>query len=353
MKSNTVVQQSHLPLLPIVFLLPLLFLILLFSFFSGAVPQADVTENSPSLMLYSAEGHDMDYATDRLIVQFQDDAFVGSERIQTLNLSNTSLVRLLRDSGVQHVTPLFPEAHNQKRPYPLSQIYILHLEPDQAVLDAVTAFAAHPLVAWAEPDYVAYDAAVPNDVLYPNQWALTQVQAAAAWDVVTGTTKTVIAVLDTGVDITHPDLVDRLWVNPGETPNNGLDDDGNNLIDDVNGWNYIASTNEVFDDDGHGTTIAGIVAANTDNSMGIAGMCWNCRLMPLKVMQAGGVANYSDVALGIYYAIDKGAEVVNISLGGYADSNTLRSAIEKAAETAVIIAGAGDDGSGTLFYPAA
>lgn len=353
MKINTIVQPSHLLVTPIIFLFPLLCLIILFSFFLNAAPGINIAENSAMLMHDSRETQGINYATDRLIVQFQDDALVDSKQLQTLNLSDTSFVHLLSNYGVRHITPLFPEVKNQNQTHTLSQIYVLHLEPGHSVLNAVTAFASHPLVAWAEPDYVAYDAAVPSDVLYPNQWALAQIQADAAWDVVTGTSNTLIAVLDTGVDITHPDLADRIWVNPGETPNNGLDDDGNNLIDDVNGWNYIAGTNDVFDDDGHGTTVAGIAAADTNNSVGIAGMCWNCRLMPLKVMQTGGVANYSDVALGIYYAINKGADVINISLGGYADSLTLRAAIEKAAETAVIVAAAGDDGSDVLFYPAA
>ena len=137
------------------------------------------------------------------------------------------------------------------------------------------------------------------------------------------------------------------------TPGNGADDDGNGLIDDINGWNFVGGSNDVADDNGHGTQVAGIAGAATNNGQGIAGVCWNCRLMPVKVMQASGAVNYSDIAAGVAYAAAKGAHVINLSLGGYADSATLRTAIETAASTAVIIAGAGNDDASAPFYPAA
>ena len=175
----------------------------------------------------------------------------------------------------------------------------------QAVLKA---FASDPTVEWAEPDYIARAASVPDDPLLPGQWGLAKVNATAAWNVVTGTQSVVIAVLDSGIDKTHIDLSGKLWVNPGEIAGNGIDDDNNGYVDDVNGWDFVNNDNDPSDDNGHGTQVAGIAAAETNNAAGMAGMCWNCKIMPVKVMQGSGVANYSDITAGVLYAAQKGAE---------------------------------------------
>ena len=224
-------------------------------------------------------------------------------------------------------------------------------------------------VVFAEPDYLARAipvergqgnpergqvvAATPNDPLYADQWGLTKIKAATAWNVVTGTPGTVIAIIDSGIDRQHPDLASRLWVNPGEIPNNGIDDDNNGYVDDVHGWNFVAKSNDVADVNGHGTQVAGVAAAAGNNGVGIAGVCWDCRIMVVKAMQASGVANYSDIAAAVNYAVAKGARVINLSLGGYADSTALRTAIQTAAGSAVIVAGAGNDSTANRFYPAA
>ena len=210
-------------------------------------------------------------------------------------------------------------------------------------------------VEWAEPDYIARAASIPNDPLLPGQWGLAKVNASAAWDVVTGTQSVVIAVLDSGIDKTHLDLSGKLWVNPGEIAGNGIDDDNNGYVDDVNGWDFVNSDNDPSDDNGHGTQVAGIAAADTNNAAGIAGMCWNCKIMPVKVMQGSGVANYSDITAGVLYAAQKGAKVINLSLGGYGNSSALRSAIQAAVNTygAVVVGGAGNDNLNAAFYPAA
>ncbi len=136
---------------------------------------------------------------------------------------------------------------------------------------------------------------------------------------------------------------------------NGLDDDNNGFVDDVKGWDFVNDDNNPADDNGHGTQVAGIAAAAADNSAGIAGMCWNCRIMPVKVMQVSGVANYSDVADGVLYAAKKGAKVINISLGGYGNSSALLSAIRTAVNEygAIVVGGAGNDNVSAPFYPAA
>jgi subtilisin family serine protease len=260
-----------------------------------------------------------------------------------------ALDKNLRQIKARAATAVFTEARNAN----LQRIYRVQIDPDQDVMAAINLLESDPNVEYAEPNYLAHAAVVPNDPLYASQWALTKINAPAAWDVVTGTPSAVIAIIDSGIDATHPDLAGRLWVNPGEIPANGIDDDNNGYVDDVNGWNFVDGNNNLADDNGHGTQVAGVAGASTNNAIGIAGMCWNCRLMIVKAMQASGVANYSDIAAAVNYAAAKGAQVINISLGGYADSATLRAAIEAASNTAVIVGGAGNDNVSTAFYPAA
>jgi len=279
-----------------------------------------------------------------------------------LRTGSRKLDRLLAEQGIERVTPLFPALIPPDNPHPakpadlsgLSCIYRLQLKPGSNVLQVATALTADPDVEYAEPDYIARQADAPDDPRYGEQWALQKIQIEGAWTVVTGTSAIVIAMVDSGIDLEHPDLAPNLWTNPGEVPDNGVDDDGNGFVDDVRGWNFIAATNDVGDDNGHGTLVAGIVAARTDNGTGIAGVCGQCRIMPVKVMQPSGVANYSDIAAGVAYAAAKGARVINLSLGGYAHSRALQDAIAYAvSQNAVVVGGVGNDNTSRPFYPAA
>lgn len=280
--------------------------------------------------------------------------------IRGAETTDLSLNRTFARLGIQDIEPVFPGARHlslaadaTRTGVDLSRIYRLRLSPDANVLQVVQELSAHPAVEYAELDYLAHIITTPNDPEYSNQWGLAKINAPAAWDVVTGTTDVVIAIVDAGIDVTHPDLSGQLWQNPGEIPGNGIDDDNNGYVDDVHGWNLVNNNADLSDNTGHGTEVAGVAAAATNNSVGIAGVCWQCRLMVVKVVQPGGVANYSDIAAGVVYAAQKGAKVINISLGGNSDSVTLRTAIASAAQTAVIVAGAGNDNSSAPFYPAA
>ncbi len=286
------------------------------------------------------------YVTGEVLVKLRPGVTLAGDRT-TIQVNRPTLTAALSRVGAQARTPVFVAATSQE----LQRIYRLTVATE--VMTAVKILAADPNVEYAEPNYVARAAIVPNDPLYTSQWALDKINAPAVWNVITGTPGVVIALIDSGVNTTHPDLAGQLWVNPGEIPGNGIDDDNNGYIDDVNGWNFVGGNNNVGDDNGHGTQVAGVAGASTNNAVGIAGMCWNCRLMIVKAMQAGGVANYSDIAAAVNYAASKGAQVINLSLGGYADSTTLRAAIEAASATAVIVGGAGNDNVSTPFYPAA
>ncbi|MCK4316071.1 MAG: S8 family serine peptidase, partial [Anaerolineae bacterium] len=276
--------------------------------------------------------------------------------------SDASLDAAFANIGVRAVEPVFPNAKRSLAAVStdgeiggidLGRIYRLRLAPDADGLRIVQDLNANPAVVYAEPDYLAHIIATPNDPLYPGQWGLTQINAPTAWDVVTGATDVVIAVVDAGLDTSHPDLAGQLWTNPGEIAGNSVDDDNNGYVDDIHGWNIVDDNANLGDNTGHGTQVAGVIAAATNNGAGVAGVCWNCRVMVVKVTQPGGFANYSDIAAGVAYAAQKGAEVINLSLGGYSDSATLRAAIEAASETAVVVGGAGNDDKSDPFYPAA
>lgn len=271
----------------------------------------------------------------------------------------TAQLSSLGSTGVKRADALFPFAQRAgtalqaSAASKLARIFRLQLTPEVEIPAVLAALKANPAVEFAEPDYIARPALAPNDPLYADQWGLDAIGAESAWDVATGDASAIIAILDSGIDLTHEDLSGQLWTNPGETAGNGIDDDSNGLVDDVHGWNFLADSGDVTDDNGHGSQVAGVAGAASNNGLGVAGVCWDCRLMAVKVMQASGVVNYSDIAAGVAYAAGQGAQVINLSLGGYADSETLRTAIESAAATTVIVAGAGNDDSTNPFYPAA
>jgi subtilisin family serine protease/PKD repeat protein/N-acetylneuraminic acid mutarotase len=311
---------------------------------------------------------------DRVIVKFRTGIIQSDDQGSKISQADSSAlnnllarhhIRTIRPLFDKNVIPFLESSHTgfgvwgrssakvSLSSTELERIQILELPSGSNVMGSVAAIVADPIVEWVEPDYKAFSVGVPNDALYSEQWALEKINAPNAWDVTTGNPAVILALLDSGLDITHPDLSNRLWSNPGEIAGNGIDDDNNGFIDDVNGWNFVAGTNEISDDDGHGTKVAGVAAAETNNLLGISGMCWNCRLMVVKVMQGGGMLYYSDIARGLAYAAAKGAQVINLSLGGYSNSNMLREAIQAASLSTIIVAASGDDNSDAQFYPAA
>ncbi|MBN2585316.1 S8 family serine peptidase [Patescibacteria group bacterium] len=192
-----------------------------------------------------------------------------------------------------------------------------------------------------------------SDPLFYQQTNLQQVRIQQAWDITTGT-NTVIAVIDTGVAINHDDLTNKFWVNPNEIPNNHIDDDNNGYVDDINGYNFYQNNTDVSDQNGHGTAIAGIIAAQANNGKGIAGINWNAKLMVLKALNSLGGGEYNNVANAIRYAADNGARIINMSFGTYVDSLDLAQAVNYAVGKGVIIAAAGGNNSkNQLLYPAA
>ncbi len=184
-----------------------------------------------------------------------------------------------------------------------------------------------------------------------NNWGNDLVKAPEVWARGYTGQGIVVAVVDTGVDYTHPDLATNIWVNTREVAGNGLDDDGNGYVDDVRGWDFINNDNTPLDRNGHGTHVAGTIAA-LNNGVGVTGVAYNARIMPVQVLSDSGSGSNSGVANGIRYAANNGAQVINLSLGG-GYSADIYSAIQYATgRGSIVVMASGNEGAAQPGYPA-
>ncbi len=198
------------------------------------------------------------------------------------------------------------------------------------------------------------NASAAADPLLETQWALSDpaaIGAQEAWTQSTGA-GVLVAVLDTGVQLNHPDLAANIWTNPGEIAGNGIDDDKSGVVDDVHGANMFDGTNNVEDDNGHGTHVAGIVAARQGNGVGGSGIAPEAKILPVKVLDANMAGNTDALSIGIRYAVDRGAKILNISVNTNAPTDTVDAAVRYAGQHgAVIVASAGNDGRNIDLQP--
>ena len=256
---------------------------------------------------------------------------------------------------------------------PRERIWLLRSSrPDFDPVAAARALQGTGLFRAVSPNYrFGLFATIPDDPFLIYQWYVDDGGAADiglpfAWDTARGDTSVVIAIVDTGVDTGHPDLATRIWHNPDEIQGNGLDDDGNGLIDDFEGWDFAMGDNDpnpeyTADASGidvgfHGTFCAGIAAAATDNSDGIAGAGWNCRIMPLKVSHPDSGLTSEAIAGAFAYAVDKGASVISMSFGAPGDPGVpefFQALVDMATFSGTLcVAAAGNDGDSVRVYPA-
>ncbi len=206
-------------------------------------------------------------------------------------------------------------------------------------------------IAYAEPNYIAIGGGqeipmsaaqtIPNDTHFGKQWGMlnngthtgigtvvadADVDMELAWDIETGDPDMIIAVPDSGLKMNHPDIASRIWTNPSEIAN-GIDDDGNGYVDDINGWDWVNNDNNPTDDHGHGSNVTGIIGAIANNNSLFTGGNWNSKIMPLKVLNSTNSGTYAAMANSIFYAVDKGAKVISMSIGGSGTSDLLSDAM--------------------------
>lgn len=194
-------------------------------------------------------------------------------------------------------------------------------------------FAEHPDSIYAEPNYLLLPNRRPNDSMYqPYQWNLKMIGMEKSWDITEGNKNVIVAVVDTGVDLDHPEFKGKL----------------------VKGHNFVDNSDVPQDDNGHGSHVSGVIAARANNGTGIAGMSWNSKIMPIKAIGSDGSGSAYDIAQGIYWAADHGADVINLSVGNYTSSAALKEACKYAFDKNVIlVAASGNDSSSQPSYPAA
>ena len=280
-----------------------------------------------------------------VIVQFAPGAS-GAEREQARDDARTEVVEGLGARGLQ----------------------LVEATGEAGVAATIRALEADPAVRFAEPNLIEQPSAIPDDAAFGDLWGLhntgqnvngtvgtadADIDAPEAWDIGTGSADTVIAVIDTGIDPTHPDLAANLWHNPGEVAGNGVDDDANGFVDDVNGYDFVGTGDaDPFDAVGHGTHVSGSVAAAGGNGAGISGVSQQAQLMSLRVCSVSG-CTVADQTEAINYAAANGARVLNGSLGGFSatESAARRAAIFSHPEVLHVFA-AGNEGANADDSPA-
>ena len=341
-----------------------------------------VTRPTPDQAYQNIPGY-LDYVPGEVIVKFKPNIgsrasqYMGSGKLQSQGVP--SLEALLQRYQVTQVQPLyrgigvsaaataalvrqkFPQraAHAPKgAPIPdLENLYRVTMNPGARVLEAVKAFRKDPSCVYAHPNVRHHLLFVPNDPYfgssgswgqdYRDLWGLALIEAERAWDLTTGK-NVVVAVIDTGVDYQHDDLRQNVWRNLGEIEGNGIDDDANGYKDDIRGWNFESSNNDPLDTLGHGSHVAGTIAATGNNGRGVIGLAFQSQVMPLKTS-----LRTDELVKALHYAADNGAKVISNSWGSLVPIPAIQEAVEYAyAQGCVIVAAAGNENLEDGVYPA-
>lgn len=267
------------------------------------------------------------------------------------------------ESLVRYALKIPTNRHSEMKKYLLIRVQDDH--PD-AVRHWIAKLERLESVHWARSNRLFAVNFTPDDPLFPQQWGLEKINASSAWDLTRGSVAVPIAIIDTGCQMDHPDLVSTFWTNAEEIPDNGIDDDGNGFVDDIHGWDfvdaptfpsggdYLIPDNDPSDEMGHGTAIAGICGGAIHNGIGIAGLAPECPLMIIRAGNMNGFLQEDDVASAILYALDNGARIANMSFGDTQASPMLEDVINYASQSGMLmVASSGNFGSSELTFPGA
>jgi|GEM_PF-1316217 len=300
-------------------------------------------DGSGSLPSFPFEGNPNDYVENEIIVRFRENV-------------NPSLI----------AQPVPGASIGQRELLTGYNIWTISLPVGVSVAQAIASYQSSSEVLYAEPNYRVYPLLSPNDPSYTNGslWGLhntgqsggtndADIDAPEAWDLTTGSSSVVVAVIDTGVDYNHPDLVANMWKNLGEIANNGLDDDGNGYVDDVYGYDFFSNDPDPMDENNHGTHCAGTIGGVGNNSVGVVGVNWNVKIMALRFLGPSGGTTAGAVA-SLNYVLDNGILISSNSWGGGGFSTALSNALDRARSmNHVFVAAAGNNGANGAIYPAA
>ena len=325
-----------------------------------------------------------------VLVKFKDETSVkiqtnSKKAFKTSNLNTfNSVLSNYSISDIEQLLPNFkmPKQARRAKAYngedvvekDLSKIFLIKITESQEknAYSLIDELKQIDEVEFAEPNFIIYSLGNPteNDInndlkriqtktgndtsvvytqepMYSMQWGIPAVKLDSLWkkpNADTSAARKIIAILDTGVDILHPDLAPNIWTNPGENNHaTGYDDDNNGFIDDIHGWDFVNQTADMHDFNSHGTHCAGIAAACGTNGIGITGANPNALIMPVAVMQSNGQGSVSTIIQGINYAVQNGADIISMSIGTYANSIALEQALAQAYQTTILVAAAGND----------
>ncbi|MGL1937255.1 MAG: S8 family serine peptidase [Fibrobacterales bacterium] len=319
---------------------------------------------SQSMLTHQAQ-NSTNFVPGQVVVAIQEESGVSSFS------SLSAYPAAFQNLQIDHIKTIIPPQPKSQGISLLSstqkKILVLTLseETTEAVSAAVESLNNDPEVLYAEPNWIISLQGIPDDTEFHRQWGLhntgqdggiidSDIDMPRAWDVTTGSSTTTVAIIDSGIDYDHPDLIDNLWTNPNEIADNGIDDDNNGYIDDIHGWNFIDDTNDARDNNNHGSNVAGIIAAKGGNNQGVAGVAWNAQLVSLKFLDGAGNGTSVGALQSIYYAVAANIPLINNSWGGSSYSQMLKDAIDES--DALFLCAAGNTGTNAdvnPIYPAA
>jgi len=296
-----------------------------------------------------------------LIVKFKANKKPKSSGVLKLQKFDNSDINLLNKSNKIKTIKL---TGNKKE----KDTYILELNSNKPLEELIQMYQKTGVFEYVEPNFVGNGhgfQTTPNDNNFNRQWSHyndgtfslsnsttdADIDSDLAWDITQGDPNLIVAVLDSGARLDHPEFSGRIWINNNENQN-GADTDSNNYIDDINGWDFVNNDNDPTDDHGHGTNVTGIALASGNNDIGYAGVNWNSKIMICKILDSSNSGYYSWWAEAIYYAVDNGASVINMSVGGNGSSTLLEDAINYAYDNNVPVVVSTGNQNSVIQYPA-